>query len=106
MDKITLTIQSEGAEYIITTYQNEYRSLMQLIRDNSFLEDFGECGGVGRCCTCVVEIISKDIPLTPFEGNERTTIQKHDFDDERFRLSCQIMIDKSIDGLVVKVYQE
>ncbi|WP_432221523.1 2Fe-2S iron-sulfur cluster-binding protein [Flavobacterium sp. TMP13] len=106
MDKIILNIQSEGVEYRVTTYQNEYRSLMQLIRDNSFLEDFGDCGGVGRCCTCVVEIISKEIPLTPFDGNERATIQKHDLDAEKFRLACQIMIDKSIDGLVVKVFQE
>lgn len=79
---------------------------MHLIKDNSFLEDFGECGGVGRCCTCFVQIISKDVILEPFDGNELNTLKKHSLNLNNSRLSCQIMIEPSIEGLIVKIDQD
>jgi ferredoxin len=45
---ITVTICYEG---------NEYRSLMMLIYDQIYPEGFGECLGMGKCGTCLVEIV-------------------------------------------------
>jgi 2Fe-2S ferredoxin len=61
----------KGDEKIqLFTYTNEYRNLMELLSDKLYLENFGECKGMGRCCTCLIKINSKSPKVNYFEGNE------------------------------------
>ena len=58
---INFTIVSdEGRVRLVETYTGEYRNLMALITDKIYVEDFGECKGMGRCGTCVIEIIKTE----------------------------------------------
>lgn len=102
---ITLTIIYQGETYSIKTYANEYRNLMMLIYDRVATEEFGECLGMGKCGTCLVEIIHSPKTLTSFDRNEATTIEKAGITGKNVRLSCQIVIDENIDGLEVEVLE-
>lgn len=100
---ITIDIIYEGEIYSVKTYPNEYRSLMMLIYDRLATEEFGECLGMGKCGTCVVEILESPHQLSSFDRNEATTIAKAGIKGKNVRLSCQILIDENIDGLKVEV---
>ncbi|MEO6845231.1 MAG: hypothetical protein ABI184_08660, partial [Ginsengibacter sp.] len=44
----------------VSTYKGEFRNLMVLINEKIYVEDFGECKGIGRCGTCLVEVEGLD----------------------------------------------
>lgn len=106
MKDITITIRDGDVEHKIITHRGEYRNLMELIRNNIYVDYFGECGGMGRCATCLIEILYKRIELTDQARNEETTMSKiGEYHDDK-RLSCQILIDDSLDELKIKVLNE
>ena len=57
---IRFTIIDGDKERVVETYTSEYRNLMALITDKIYVEDFGDCQGMGRCGTCVVEILNTE----------------------------------------------
>ena len=60
---------------------------MMLIYDKIRPEDFGECLGMGKCGTCLIEI-EPDIHLNSFNRNEETTLMKAGSDkDSGWRVS-------------------
>jgi 2Fe-2S ferredoxin len=100
---IAVSVLYDGESHEIQTYTNEYRSLMMLIYDKIYTEGFGECLGMGKCGTCLVEIISSCGGLSYYERNEDITLFRAGHTDKRVRLSCQILADRHLDGLKVKV---
>ncbi|MDP9047050.1 MAG: 2Fe-2S iron-sulfur cluster-binding protein [Bacteroidota bacterium] len=104
--KLLVTVVYDGKVHELFTYRNEYRSLMMLIYDKLSTEEFGECLGIGKCGTCLVEMISSGHQLTSYERNEETTLLKAGHSNKDVRLSCQIMADEFIDGLTVKIYNK
>lgn len=101
---IHLNIHHDGQCHRITTHPNEYRSLMHLIYDNIYIEDFGECLGMGKCGTCVVQLLNADERLiTDFDRNEKETLRKAGVNAPNLRLSCQLILDENIDGLEIKI---
>lgn len=100
---ITVTICYEGQIREIKTYTNEYRSLMMLIYDQIYTEGFGDCLGMGKCGTCLVEIISSIHELSYYDRNEEMTLLRTGVTGKDLRLSCQIMIDEAIDGIKVNM---
>ena len=54
---VQVTIQNYKATYAIWVGINEYRSLMQLITDRIYVDGFGKCKGVGRCETCLINVL-------------------------------------------------
>jgi len=102
-NKINIVINYDQERYEIQTYPNEYRSLMMLIYDKIGVEGFGECLGMGKCSTCVVEIINCRQSPTGYERNEDAALLKNIWANENIRLSCQLIIDEKMDGLTVKV---
>ena len=105
MDKnISINIILDGEQHKLMTPINEYRSLMHLIIDKIYIEDFGECLGMGKCATCLVEITSYNgNKLTGFDRNEEETIRKTGVTGKSKRLSCQIGIDENLDGLELTI---
>jgi 2Fe-2S ferredoxin len=100
---IVITILREGCEYVLNTYPNEYRNLMELLNDKLYIEDFGDCRGMGRCGTCTVTLLTGiALPDGP-ERKEGTTLSRFGYNQTQIRLSCQIMIDASIHGLRMEV---
>jgi 2Fe-2S ferredoxin len=55
-NKLSFTVIDNNSRQVIETYVGEYRNLMLLLKDKMYLEYFGECGGMGRCATCVIKI--------------------------------------------------
>ena len=102
-DTITITIHCNGFETVVQTYAYEYRNLMQLIVNQICVEDFGDCRGMGRCATCCVVALNRDYCPSEYERNEWTTLYKTGKKIPNLRLSCQVLIDKSIDGLHVEI---
>ena len=78
---------------------------MVLINEKIYVEDFGECKGIGRCGTCLIEIETVR-PLPPSERNELSTLAKCAVQKPGLRLACQIMVDEALHGAVVKVVEE
>lgn len=87
----------------LVTYKGEYRSLMALLFDRLSPEDFGECRGVGRCGTCLIEIIEGNSTLEAYDRNEEITIARLEQDITGCRLSCQIPIDNNLSGVKIKI---
>lgn len=100
---LSVSVFCDGESYELWTYTNEYRSLMMLIYDKVCTDGFGECLGMGKCGTCLVEIISSCGALSYYERNEDTTLFRAGHTDKTVRLSCQILVDRHLDGLKVKV---
>lgn len=100
---INITVIINDDQFVLQTYAREYRNVMALIRDNLYPEDFGECGGQGRCCTCLVKVMNKDIELPVPDGNEAATLAKHHVTDPNIRLSCHLMPEKNMNNLILKV---
>ncbi|MBS1502798.1 MAG: 2Fe-2S iron-sulfur cluster binding domain-containing protein [Bacteroidetes bacterium] len=100
---IVVGVDYDGEHYELHTYANEYRSLMMLIYDRVFTEGFGECLGMGKCGTCLVEITSQRMEPTAYERNEAASLLKAGQTKENIRLACQLMVDEKMNGLAVKV---
>lgn len=49
--EIFITIINAGDAHLVKTYLQQYRNLMVLLNNSIYLENFGECGGQGRCAT-------------------------------------------------------
>ena len=75
---ISITVFLKGEKHSIATYQGEYRNLMALLYDKLFVDDFGECKGIGRCGTCHIHILDGRREWLKREGNEPTTLSKMD----------------------------
>ena len=100
---ISFTVTGFGEEYTVQTYENEYRNLMVLLNDKIYMEDFGQCGGQGRCGTCLVEVTASGGGLLTHERNEQSTIAKKGWVGQNTRLSCQIFINDALNGAVINI---
>ncbi|MEI2750924.1 MAG: hypothetical protein V9E88_19490 [Ferruginibacter sp.] len=55
---------------------HQYWNLMVLLNNSIYLENFGECGGQGRCATCMVKAVGLRGNANKMERNEAATIGK------------------------------
>ena len=100
---IQLTVIYEGSSFELETYEGEYRNLMMLIFDKIYTEEFGECKGMGRCGTCMIEILSVEHTLGTMERNEASTIKKITIPRKDIRLACQLLINSDLQHIKVKI---
>lgn len=103
---IVIKVLDADTEYNISTFTGEYRNLMMLLKDKTLVEGFGECGGMGRCATCMIEVISMDRPLAATQRNEDSTIKKAGITDPAIRLSCQLLVDEHLDNGIIRISQD
>lgn len=99
----TLISGSEVLE--VETFRGEFRNLMDLINEKIYVEDFGECRGIGRCGTCLITFVSSN-ELPEMDRNEKATLTKAAVDGVQWRLSCQIMIDDLLEGTRVTIAED
>lgn len=100
---ISFTIIGEDEEHAIQTYTGEYRNLMALITDKIYVEDFGECKGMGRCGTCVIEIVKTENKFLSLERNEEATIKKTGITNPNYRLACQVLINEELKNTIFRI---
>lgn len=104
--QIIFRVQHENVETVVRARQGAYRSLMQLLNDTIFLDDFGVCGGTGRCGTCLVEVEWANGVSRPKERNEESTLGSLSESHPYMRLACQIDIDSRLQNARVRISQE
>ena len=92
-----------GKTYTLETYAFEYRSLMALLYDKIYIEDFGECKGIGRCGTCHVHLPNASDALLQRQGNELTTLGKMSNVAGNSRLSCHIPVTSLLHGMQIAI---
>jgi 2Fe-2S ferredoxin len=102
-NKIGFTVIENSTNHTIETYTGEYPNLMFLLRDKLYLNDFGECGGVGRCATCIIKAIGIKGNSIKKERNEPATLSKMGYTDANIRLSCQLYVTNDIDGSQIEI---
>jgi len=102
---IKLTVTENELEKIIETYTGEYRNLMELLRNKMYLDSFGECGGMGRCATCIIRVIGLIGNSITKVRNETTTLSKFGYDASDIRLSCQILISSDLGGATIEILE-
>lgn len=96
---IQFTVTHRGATHTVSTYPFEYRSLMALLYDKFYFENFGDCKGIGRCGTCHVIVEEGNPELIVRSGNEETTLSRMESVTVNSRLSCQILITEALDKM-------
>ena len=63
-----------------------------------------DCGGSCACATCHVYVDEEWIEKLPQKDDGEEDMLDMAFEPKKFsRLSCQILVDNSLDGLVVKM---
>lgn len=82
---------------------NTYRDLMHLIKDRVSIEGFGQCGGMGRCGTCLVEVCNDHGELMCHDRNEAATLEKMGIEPSGRRLSCQVLVTEALDGIELRI---
>ncbi len=81
--------------------------VMEIIRDSG-LPMKAECGGACMCATCHVYVDAEWMGKIPSrEEEEEYMLDEGAFDiQDNSRLSCQIIMDESLDGLKVRLVRE
>lgn len=100
---IHFTAYYKGEKYGLQTYPYEYRNLMMLLFDKIYIQDFGECKGMGRCGTCAVKISGLTETINSFDRNEERTLSKMGVHAGNARLSCQILVDEELEDITVEI---
>src|SRR5260370_16005999 len=97
MPRITVTTRT-GEERTIQVAIG--RSLMEELRNAGIDEIQAVCGGCGACCTCHVYIAAECLTeLPPMSEQEDALLDSSEVRIDRSRLSCQIPVTGSLDGV-------
>ena len=82
-------------------------SLMEALRDTGFDEILAQCGGCCSCATCHVYIDPACFARLPHQSrDEDELLESSSHRRETSRLSCQIKLGDSLDGLSVTIAPE
>lgn len=82
-------------------------SVMENIRDNGFDELLALCGGCCSCATCHVHVDEEWAGAVGTPGeDEDDLLDSSDHKQANSRLSCQIEMTDSLDGLKVRIAPE
>lgn len=100
---IHIKVCTDYSEQQLEVAANSYRNLMCLIKDQVYIDGFGECGGMGRCGTCMVEVLNNNTFPVSLERNEEATLKKMGVLSPAIRLSCQMLITDALDNIELKV---
>jgi len=102
-------------ELVVVTRAGEERiidgsvghNVMEAIRDAGIDELLALCGGCCSCATCHVYVDPEYLPLLPaMSDDENDLLDSSDHRGDRSRLSCQIMISDSMDGMRLAIAPE
>lgn len=104
MPRLTIVTRA-GDEHVIDARAGY--SVMEAIRDAGFDELLALCGGCLSCATCHVHVDPEWTDrLKPRSEDEDDLLDASDHRTENSRLSCQIELDDSLDGLRVTIAPE
>lgn len=104
MTSVTVTDRG-GTEHALKVADGV--SLMEGIRDAGIDELLALCGGCCSCATCHVHVDPAWLDRLPaMSDDESDLLDSSDHRTEKSRLSCQIQLAASLDGLRVTIAPE
>lgn len=94
-------IEHNGTEHTVKVANGA--SVMEGARDNNIPGIDGDCGGACACSTCHVYVHPDWVDKLPAKDGMEEDMLDFAFEPnpERSRLTCQLRVDDSMDGLVV-----
>ena len=79
-------------------------SVMEIVRDAGFDDQFALCGGCCSCATCHVYVDPAFVDRLPVMGDdENDLLDGSDHRQATSRLSCQVPFSEAMDGLAVRI---
>lgn len=102
---IQFTVIENDKRYPIKVAHGSYANLMFLLKEQLILDSFGECGGVGRCASCIVRVTGIKGNSAIKERNEPATLEKLGHTDDDIRLSCQLYITTDLEGAEIAILE-
>lgn len=101
MPKVTF-VAADGQRFEVDA--TEGLSLMRAAVENDIPGIDADCGGACACATCHVYVADEWLSVLPAaQSGEIDLLECTDEPTAASRLSCQIMLDASLDGLVVAI---
>lgn len=101
MGQITF-IEHNGTEHVVNIVEGQ--SLMQAAVDNDVPGIDADCGGACACGTCHVIVDQHWIQATGgIQADEQGMLGLTPEKTDTSRLSCQITVTESLDGMVVRL---
>ncbi len=105
MSDITITIiDREGKKHELLGPTDMNMNVMELCKSYE-LPVIGECGGMAMCATCQCYLELKT-SLAEQSDSELDMLDQAFFVKNNSRLGCQIHLDDSIDGIVLRLAPE
>jgi 2Fe-2S ferredoxin len=101
--KVTI-IDREGQEHVLEGPTDMNMNIMELCKAYD-LPVKGECGGMAMCATCQCYLES-ETDLQEQSDAELDMLDQAFFVKGNSRLGCQIQLDESIDGIVLRLAPE
>lgn len=103
---IEVTVRTrDGAPHAIRAESG--LTLMEAIRNAGIDEIIALCGGGCSCATCHVIVEEGPAAIqSPASEDEDDLLDSSDYRERTSRLSCQIVLDQALDGLVAKIAPE
>lgn len=105
MNEIKVTIiDREGIPHELSGPTDMNMNIMELCKAYD-LPVLGECGGMAMCATCQCYLES-DTDLAPQGDAELDMLDQAFYVKPNSRLGCQIQLEDSIDGIVLRLAPE
>lgn len=95
--------QPDGNIHTIKVPDGVELSLMEVLKASEY-DIMATCGGMALCATCHISVLEGMEKLGERTDNELDMLDTLPYSDEASRLSCQIQLNRSIDGLKIKVF--
>ena len=101
MPKITY-IEHNGTEHVVDAEVGQ--TVMEAAIKNNIPGIEAECGGACACATCHIRVADEWVErVIPPRDDELDKLDEIHGADDNSRLSCQLLTDSAIDGLVVRL---
>jgi len=101
--KVTI-IDRNGISHELIGPTDMNMNIMELCKAYE-LPVLGECGGMAMCATCQCYLES-DTKLNEQSDDELDMLDQAFFVEDNSRLACQIQLEKSINGIVLRLAPE
>ena len=105
--KVNFVLKNGSVETIEVPIYNTLMEATKYYSKNGYIETIdAECGGSCACCTCHVIIDDEWIDKVgkqPEGSAEQALLDYEVLSKDNSRLSCQVILDESIDGLTVHI---
>ena len=101
--KVTI-IDRDGVEHVLEAPTDMNMNIMELCKSYD-LPVKGECGGMAMCATCQCYLESNTL-LPDQSDAELDMLDQAFYVKSNSRLGCQIQIDESINGIVLRLAPE